>query len=390
MLFLGHGAERSGPPLYLLRFLEWLASAGPADVPRPTVVLARGGELVPAYEAVADVVVASRGAEPAEPLAAALRRAGRPALAGAAGDRWLRRRLAGLGGHDVVHVNGCSPANARVLDALPASAAPVVLHVHELDIGLRHNLTDAQRADLFGRTDRFLAVAEVVVRTLTDGHGIAPERISLHPGFVDQTAIPVGRHPSPRAGLGIGSDAFLVGTAAFPEWRKAPDLLLRAAWSVRRRRPDIDLHVLWIGGDPSATDGWQMGHEARQLGLGDRFHHAAATADPLPLLAALDVYASTAREDAFPLAALEAAATGRPVVTFATGGVSELVAGDAGLVAPFPDTDAFADALISFHDDPAARELAGQVGARRVAERYSAERCGPALWAALVDAAHRP
>jgi glycosyltransferase involved in cell wall biosynthesis len=393
VLFVGHGAERTGPPIFLLRLLRWMDAAGK---PPPTVVVARDGELVADYRRLADVVVLARGPEPLEPVAAALRRLGRAGAADATADRWLRERLRRLPAHDVIHVNGCSPANARAFAALPlaTSTTPMVLHVHELDIGLRHNLTAEQRRLLLGRADAFLAVAQAVATNLIDGHDVPADRVSVHPGFVDPA--PVGRNDAEAAGralraeLGIGADAFVIGTAALPDWRKAPDLLLRAAWTIRRRRPDIDLHVVWAGGTTDGTDAWQVGHEADQLGLGERFHHLAHRDDPTAVHAALDLYVSAAREDAFPLAVLEAAQLARPTVAFDVGGVAELVRDDAGQMVDWPDTDALATAIVALHDDPDRRRRAGSTAAARVEERYVTSVCAPRLWQAVCETARGP
>ena len=145
LLFLGHGAERTGPPIWLGHLLAWLD--GNTDA-RAQVAVARDGPLLVDYRRHAAVLVASHHAEPAEPLAAALRRVGQEDLARTASQRWLQRRLRRVGHHDLVYVNTASPATVRMLEYLPEppGSVPVVTHVHELEIGLRHNLAPAELA----------------------------------------------------------------------------------------------------------------------------------------------------------------------------------------------------------------------------------------------------
>ncbi len=350
------------------------------------MVVARDGPLVVDYERWASVLVASHHAEPAEPVAAALRRAGHEELAQVASDRWLRHRLRRVGHHDLVHVNAASPATVDLLAHLPDSerSVPVVAHIHELDIGLRHNLEPEQLDLLLDRADHLVAVSRAVAENLVRHHGVPADRIAVHHGFVDTGHLPVpGERDGLRRRLGIGPDAFVVGSVGLPDWRKAPDLLLQVAWRLRRQHPEIDLHVLWVGGAGDAPDRWQLEDEAERLGLGGRAHFVPDVVDAMPHLGAMDLFALPSRQDAFPLAALEAATAGLPIVCFDTGGAPELVGEDAGVVLPYPDLDGFAGAVAELAGDRDRRTALGTAAAARVRARHDIEVAAPRLWADL-------
>jgi glycosyltransferase involved in cell wall biosynthesis len=317
-------------------------------------------------------------------MAAALRRAGHADLARTASDRWLRHRLRRIGHHDLVYVNAASPPTVQLLDHLPPDPGVVVVaHVHELDIGLRHNLAPEQLGGLLSSADQVIAVSQAVADNLIDGHGVPTDRVHVHHGFIDTAEVPADAGAAVRRRLGISPDAFVLGSLGLPDWRKAPDLFLRVGWLIRRARPDLDLHLLWTGGDPDAPDRWQLDHEAAHLGLGDRTHFVPDVADPGAHLAAMDVFALTSREDAYPLAGLEAAAAGVPIVCFDTGGMPELVQGDAGAVVPYPDVDAFAAAVITLADEPDRRRKEGAIARQRVCDEHDVAVAAPRLWADL-------
>ena len=71
-------------------------------------------------------------------------------------------------------------------------------------------------------------------------------------------------------------------------------------------------------------------------------------------IAAFDVFSLVSREDAFPLAFMEAAAVGVPTVCFdgAVEGGCEFVEADAGRVVPYLDLDAMAERVLEFLRGP--------------------------------------
>ncbi|MEZ5179698.1 MAG: glycosyltransferase [Acidimicrobiales bacterium] len=258
----------------------------------------------------------------------------------------------------------------------------MLVHVHELDVGLRETLAPADRALLFARASHLVAASGAVADVLVHGHGIA--RIASPPARSSSTSPPsTPPRAAVRAELGVPTDAAVVGSVGLPDWRKDPEHLLRAVARLGER-PGGRPWVVWIGGDPASVDGRHLADEARRLGVEDRLVHVAHRDDPAALLSALDVFALPAREDALPLAALEAAGTGLPLVCFRTGGVAALCDQGAGTAVDYPDTDAFAEAIGRFLDDPTAREAAGARARSIVATHHDLEP-GVARIAAVVD-----
>lgn len=385
LLFLGHGAERTGPPILLGHLLRGLAETRDHDL---SVWTARPGPLLEEYRAAgARAETASGGREPLEPLAAALRRIGAPGLVGPLQARVRSRKARALPPADLVYVNAATPPTAALLRALsPPSTVKVVLHVHELDVGLRLTLDPDDLALLLGRADHVVSASESVTDVLTQGHGVARSRISTCPGFVELGLVDPSPPAEARVRVGIPPEALVVGSVGLPDWRKDPEHLLHAVTHLRWSHPQLDPWVLWIGGEPNSVDGRRLADEAHRVGLGHRFVHHPHTDRPDHLLGALDVFAVPAREDALPLAALEAGAAGLPLVCFRTGGIAALADAGAGTAVEYPDVVAFAAALADYLLDDERRSEVGSCAAALVAARH-ARPAGVERIAAVIDRA---
>lgn len=392
VLFVGHGAERTGPPIGLLHLLRWIRAN--TDLPFE-VLLLEGGVLLPEYERLAPVHVLHESRLPR--LAVLGQVLAGWGLAGLGdrlkvwGYRWRLRRLRGIG---VVYVN--SAWCIRALRYLSADDATVIAAVHELEVGLDYHLDDRHRRLLVQRPDRFLVVSAAVRRNLVERHGVDPARISLH-----HEMVAVERPPRPsEAGP---ARPRLVGASGLLRWRKGPDLFLAVAALVRRKRPDLDVRWTWIGGRGEPGDLPVIEQDRDAAGLGELVEFAGETSDPVARFAELDLFVLTSREDAYPLVCLEAASVGVPVVCFDTGGMPELVTGSVdrmvadpraepdltpgepcGVVVPYPDVEAMADAVVELLDDPERAAALGARGARRVRELHAVEVAAPRLVADLA------
>lgn len=130
-----------------------------------------------------------------------------------------------------------------------------------------------------------------------------------------------------------------------------------------------------------------------QFGIASRVTlHGHVTGDALAqLYRDCDVVAlPTLWSEPFGRVPLEAGAAGRPVVSYATGGLVEtVVEGVTGRLAPRGDIGAFVAALADLASDPIARERMGEAGRARVVEAYAPARLA-GLLATVWDEAAAP
>lgn len=99
---------------------------------------------------------------------------------------------------------------------------------------------------------------------------------------------------------------------------------------------------------------------AKSLGIVDRIIFEGIREDIPDLLQAMDIFVLPSLSEGFPLAAMEAMASGRPVVCSQVGGLAELVSHEeTGLLVPPADPACLAEAVLRLLADPAfGRRLA--------------------------------
>ena len=146
-----------------------------------------------------------------------------------------------------------------------------------------------------------------------------------------------------------GDDVVFVGRLEIAQ--KGLDLLL-AAWARACERVPGTLVIAGTGPDEQALRAL-----AEELGVADRVRFVGwvAGAAKFALLGSARVVAVPSRFETFGIVALEAAATGAPVVAFDIDCLREVVPDACGRRVPPFDVDAYADALVATHVDTGLR-----------------------------------
>lgn len=305
-----------------------------------------------------------------------------PGLARGVGlrDLWaagaLRRALAAYA-PEILHTHA-SKAGALGRRAAQALAARTVhtFHGHVLEGYFPTRVSRwlvAQERRLAARTDRIVAVSHATADDLVRLGVVAEERIVVVPPGVDLAPLLhiAGRSNHVRRLVGAQETDVLVGVVGRLAAVKQPALAVDVFELLAERHPE--LHVVFVG------DGDQRRALERRVLAGSeavraRVHLIGAQPNMPAVLADLDVVLSTSRSEGMPVALIEAAAAGLPVVATPVGGVGELVAHErTGFLGESVDELAFGlDQLLS---DADLRRGCGHRGRLRVERRHS----GPAL-----------
>jgi glycosyltransferase involved in cell wall biosynthesis len=375
ILFLNHSASRNGASILLLHLLQWLR----ANSDFRLVVLSNGGgPLIDDFRAVATTRVWRNPLFFLRALKKPWAMALRSRLEGA-----LLRACFGRRHYDLVYANTAATWNQ--VAALGLSQGALLWHIHELSYALRLTLGDERARTMLSTAARVVAVSEPVVDSLTRQFAVLPDRVDLVHGFVPLREVTASEHQALRqrilAELEWPADSFVVGACGGLGWRKGSDLFLQIARRLQRSDAAGSLRFLWVGGGGKAeTESLQFMHDLQALGLDAVCRRVASTANVDDYYSAMDVFALTSREDPFPLVMLEAAMHGVPTVCFASaGGGPEFVAGDAGIVVPYLDLDAFVGAVDRLRTAPAQRAAFGRAAQRKVRLNHCVETQGPKL-----------
>lgn len=177
-----------------------------------------------------------------------------------------------------------------------------------------------------------------------------------------------GRRDQVRRDLGLPDDAVVVGAVGRLVAEKGYRELFDAWKQIARSHPNA---VLFVAGphDPQKADALddELVRDARAVGV--RF--LGMRDDVEDLYAAMDVYVLASYREGFPRSAMEAAASGLPIVATDIRGCRQVVAdGTTGLLVPARDPSALHAAIRRLLDDPAERTAMGRAGADRARREF--------------------
>ena len=274
------------------------------------------------------------------------------------------------GGFDVVHNHSPVLAVAARLAGrtVPADRRPVMMTTEHNTWGSYHWATRwanrlTSRADL-----ATFAVTEEVRASL---RGVAGERaeVLVHGIDIDRVvAAAAGHRATVRDGLGLRADEVVVGTVANLRAQKDYPTLLAAARLLVDR--GVAFRLVAVGQGPLERE---ITSRRDELGLGDHVVLAGFRPDAVDVMAACDVFVLASAWEGLPVAVMEAAALGLPIVATAVGGIAEQFGPTDALLVPPRDPVALAGALESVLADPCRRaELAS--AARSAAPRFDIRR----------------
>jgi glycosyltransferase involved in cell wall biosynthesis len=284
--------------------------------------------------------------------------------------RHLRRKLRDYPLIDSHMSKAGALARLAVRGRNPRPATVHTFHGHVLD-GYFGPLTSRAFVEiertLARWTDALVAVSPEIRDQLL-GLGIGrPEQWHVVPLGFDLEPFATGGTASGtvREALSLSRDVPLIGIFGRLAPIKGHDFAIR----VLRLVPDAHLVIFGDGGERLTLEA-----QIRGMGLEDRVHLAGWWEDVPSAMKAMDVVLNTSVQEGTPVALIEAAAAGKPLVAVDVGGVRDVVRdGETGILVP-RDEQEVARALRRLLDDGSARIRMGASGQRDVLERFAKEK----------------
>jgi glycosyltransferase involved in cell wall biosynthesis len=304
-------------------------------------------------------------------------------LADVSAYRKVKRHLRRLG-PDVVHTHS---AKAGIIGRLAAHALkdsesrPAVVHtIHGLAFGPYQNrllnaLCIAAERYAAKRTDFFISVADAVsARALDAGIGRPGRFVTAYSAFDEQPflrGISDGQRLEFRRRYGIPGDAVVLVAVARLFRLKGHDYIIDSAVTLAKR---FEKAVwLFVGGGNLAG---RLAGKVRRLGLSGRFRFTGLLA-PEEIPAAIhscDILVHCSLREGLARALGQAMLCGRPVVTFAIDGVSELVTAENGRSVEVGDIGGLTESCSELIADAALRRRLGDAGRSLAREKFNPER----------------
>jgi glycosyltransferase involved in cell wall biosynthesis len=270
----------------------------------------------------------------------------------------------------VIHAHWVIPGG--VIGALAAGGRRLVVSLHGSDVFVaeRHGLLRQAARRVFARSARVTACSDDL-RTRAIALGASPADIETVPYGVDSARFAPSAEARDRVrrDLGLGQRPF-VFTAGRLVPKKGFEVLVEAAARLRTEVPDL---AVAIAGEGDLFADLQQ-RAAASGGvvtlLGNRTQDdIAALCAAADVIAVPSVHDEAGNVDGLPNFALEALASGTPVVATQVGGLPQAIRhAESGLLVAERDSAALSDALLALLRD---RRLAANLGA---AARVSVER----------------
>jgi N-acetyl-alpha-D-glucosaminyl L-malate synthase BshA len=215
------------------------------------------------------------------------------------------------------------------------------------------------------KSDGLTAVSEYLRAETQAAFGCAGERIEVIPNFIDPAVYDRSRYaPELREQINEGRK-ILMHVSNFRAVKRVRDVVGIFA----RVASEIPSALVMVGDGPNRVDAEQ---EAQRLGVSDQVFFLGKLESVAPLLASADLFLLPSQNESFGLSALEALATGVPVIGTRAGGLPEVVRdGETGALLPVGDVAGMAAAAIDLLRDPGAWQAFSALAARDARARFS-------------------
>ncbi len=269
---------------------------------------------------------------------------------------------------DIVHLHGYSAANFGRIAARKMGIKNIV-HEHAVLKVLPHQFL----ADwlLRKKTDVAIGVCQVVKEFMIRGRSIPEDKIRIIFNGVDvkkYTPLSTRSQQDIRETFNIPPGTRVVGTITRLRKEKGNDIFLRAIPDIVKRENKVRFLIVGEGPEKEA-----LKNLAAQLGIEKYVVFTGFRKDVSALLSLFDIKVIPSLSEGFPLAFLEALASGRAIVASAVGSISEVsVDGETALLVPPGDAKELSAKIIQLLQDDFLREKLGK-NAREEAKKYSIE-----------------
>jgi D-inositol-3-phosphate glycosyltransferase len=291
-----------------------------------------------------------------------------------------------LGHYDVVHSHYWLSGQVGAL-ARDRWGVPLVHSMHTMAKVKNAALAEGDTAEPVARVigeeqvveaaDVLIANTDLEAKQLINAYDAEPGRVEVvYPG-VDTAVFRRRDQAAARAERGIPRDAIVLLFAGRIQPLKAPDVLLRAVAELLHRRPDLRSRlVVPIVGGPSGS-GLEhptgLADLARELRIDDvvRFVPPVPQHELAGWYAAATLVAVPSYNESFGLVAVEAQASGAPVVAAAVGGLTTVVRDHrSGVLVDGHDPARWAAEIERIAADPGLRDRLA-AGALAQAQQFS-------------------
>jgi glycosyltransferase involved in cell wall biosynthesis len=370
ILFVSHDANRAGAQLFLLSIMKYLKQKGV----EMQLLLLGGGVL----EAEFAEICQNHFWPNSNPQQKGLKKALSKLVKSQNETDANQQLLKNLRNENFDYIYANTIASAHVLPKLTEFVnASLLAHIHELEFSIQLYSQKNDREFLFKHAAKIISCSKAVAENIIENHGVSPQKIEVIHSFVDNESI-LNRIESTdnqaiKQKYNLPETGFLIGGCGNAEWRKGIDVFLQVINQILNTSNE-NCHFVWIGVKKEGEYFEQISYDTTKMGIGDKITFIEQTPDAVELINCLDIFTIVSREDPFPLVMLEAALAQKTMIGFdKTGGCSEFIEEDAGIIVPYLNTFSMASSIIKLFLNQSFAKQLGQKAKDKVLNKYSFE-----------------
>jgi glycosyltransferase involved in cell wall biosynthesis len=367
IIFLTHETSRTGAPLMLLYFMEWIRAQYPTT--HMTTLSLKKGSLSESFEQVSDVFCELETLqEPSGNKIISTRIASKFWKSNTRSSLTTFLAKQGVTEVDTIYSNtvGTIPLALKLKQHFQDSKW--VAHIHELQVIMQQICPDFNEYRPY--IDRFIAASEIVKNNLIQQWLVPNNKVTRVYECSKVKAI----SKTTKA-----KEHFIIGGSGEAHWRKGSDLFVQIAMFINRKFPNKKLKFIWVG-SVSKNERIILEEDIRKCGLEDVVEFVGATDTPEHYFNEFDVFLMTSREDPFPLVCIEVGMLGKPIITFKNAvGTSEIISNKGGFIVPYLDTNAVVHAITSYIENPSLIEEHGKFN-KKAFQEFTPDLICPLLW----------
>lgn len=272
---------------------------------------------------------------------------------------------------DLLHVHYAIPhaTSAWIAREMlgPSNDLRVITTLHGTDItlvGQERSFWEITRFSI-ARSDGITAVSEYLKRETINHFQIPASAIEVVPNFIDPARYNRDRYPCHKGALQITDEKLVMHISNFRPVKRVRDVVHIFAGIARA----LPARLVMVGDGPDRPE---AADEAERLGIADRVIFLGKQDSVAELLACADLFLLPSESESFGLSALEAMASGVPVIATAVGGLPDVVEdGVTGHLAPIGATGQMVAAAVELLSDEARWRDASRAASEIAAERFS-------------------
>ncbi len=215
------------------------------------------------------------------------------------------------------------------------------------------------------KSDRLTAVSEFLRKETYNAFGCTACDVAVIHNFIDPEIYDREKYPPALRDQQGGGGPILMHISNFRRVKRVRDVVGIFA----RVHEAIGGWLVMVGDGPDRPEAED---EARKLGVESRVHFPGKIDNVAPLLASADLFLLPSTSESFGLSALEALASGVPVVGTNAGGMPEVVRnGETGFLCEVGDIEGMARASLSILTDTKKWNAMSELGAADARARFS-------------------